>query len=154
MPSRAVIDRFLAQRHLALVGVSHNEKELANVIYRQLRDGGRTMYGVNRDESLTTVEGDPCYHRLADIPGDVDGVIVMVPASAAADVVRDAIACGIPRVWLHRGVGAGAVSPEAVALCDEHGVEVVDGACPMMFAEPVTFVHRVHRAFSRRRFVA
>jgi predicted CoA-binding protein len=154
MPKRAVIDRFLAQRHLALVGVSHDEKQFANAVYRHLRDGGRTMYAVNRDPSLTTVEGDPCYHHLADIPGDVDGVVVMVPAAGAADVVRDAIAAGIPRVWLHRGVGTGSVSAEAIALCEEHGVEVVDGACPMMFSEPVTFIHRVHRVFARRRFVA
>jgi predicted CoA-binding protein len=154
MPSRAAIDRFLAQEHVALVGVSHNPKDFANAVYRRLRDGGRTMYAVNHDESLTTVEGDPCYRRLAEVPDPVDGVIVMVPAEAAADVVRDAIARGIPRVWLHRGVGTGAVSKEAVALCRDHGIDVVDGACPLMFDEPVGWFHRVHRTIARGRFAA
>lgn len=41
------------------------------------------------------------------------------------------------------------MSPEAVALCREHGIEVVDGACPLMFSEPVGWFHRVHRVGRR-----
>ena len=78
----------------------------------------------------------------------------MVPADAAAGVVREAIDRGITRVWLHRGGGQGAVSDEAVALCREHGVAVVDGACPLMFEAPVRGIHWVHRAFARKRFAA
>lgn len=70
--------------------------------------------------------------------GALDGGVVMVPKDGAADVVRDAINRGVGRVWLFKGAGgASAVSDEAVALCDEHGVAVVAGACPLMFLEPV-----------------
>jgi predicted CoA-binding protein len=88
------------------------------------------------------------------VPDPVDGVLVMVPARIAADVVRDAISRGIPRVWLHRGIGAGSVSREAVALCKQAGIAVVDGACPLMFLEPVKSIHRFHRFFSGRRIAA
>jgi hypothetical protein len=44
-----------------------------------------------------------------------------------------------------------AVSDEAVARCREAGVEVVAGACPFMFDEPVRGVHRLHRFISGRR---
>ncbi len=57
-------------------------------------------------------------------------------------------------VWLHRGVGTGAVSERAVELCREAGVAVVDGACPLMFAEPVGAFHKLHRMISRRRIAA
>ena len=154
MPDRATIEEFLAQKHLAFVGLSRDPKQFANSVYRQLRDGGRTLYPVNIDAATSSLEGDRCYHRLADVPDPVDGVVVMVPASSSAAVVRDAVARGIPRVWLHRGAGRGSVSEEAVALCREHGVDVVDGACPLMFDEPVRSVHRVHRFFARRRFAA
>ena len=84
----------------------------------------------------------------------VDGVIVMVRPDAAEQVVREAIERGVPRVWLHRGVGTGAVSERAVELCRDAGVAVVDGACPLMFATPVGGVHRLHRLISHRRIAA
>jgi predicted CoA-binding protein len=154
VPSRETIDSFLAQDHLAFVGVSRNPKQFANSVYRTLRDGGRTMYPVHASADVDTIEGDRCYQHLADVPDPVDGVVVMVPAASAADVVHDAIERGIPRVWLHRGIGPGSVTPEAVAMCREHGVDVVDGACPFMFVEPVRGAHRVHRFFARRHIAA
>ena len=153
MPSRQTIETFLDQRHLAFVGVSRDPKQFANAVYRLLRDGGRTMYPVNAND-VESIEGDVCYGTLADVPDPVDGVVVMVPPTRAADVVRDAIARGIPRVWFHRGFGAGSATPEAVALCRERGLEVVDGACPFMFAEPVRGMHRFHRFVVRRRVAA
>lgn len=152
VPSRIDIDDFLAQRHIALVGVSTDSRQFPNAVYRMLRDGGRTMVPVNRGVADgAAIEGDRAYRSLAEVPGTLDGVVVMVGADAAADVVRDAVARGVPRVWLHRGVGKGSVSPEAVALCRHNGVRVVDGACPFMFAAPVTGIHGLHRALSVRR---
>jgi hypothetical protein len=59
-------------------------------------------------------------------------------------VVKDCAEAGIRRVWMHRGVGAGAVSPRAVAFCHEHGLSVVEGACPYMYLPGAGLVHRVH----------
>jgi uncharacterized protein len=152
MPSREIIDRFLAQDHLAVVGVTEDPQQFANAVYRHLRDAGRTLYPVNVTVDDLTIEGDLAYRSLADVPDPVDGVVVMVSAAKAAAVVREAVDRGIPRVWLHRGVGQGAVSDEAVALCHEHGIEVVDGACPFMFGDAVHGIHRLHRRLVRRRF--
>ena len=157
MPSTQLINDFLAQEHLAFVGVSRNPKDFANAVYRTLRDGGRTIYPVNASAGGAIVEGARSYPSLADVPDPVDGVVVMVPADHSADVVRDAIARGIPRVWLYRGFGAGAVTDEAVELCRASGIDVVDGACPLMFegAEgKVGGIHRLHRFFAKRHFAA
>lgn len=156
MPRRELIDRFLAQEHLAVVGVSRNGKEFANAVYRQLRDDGRgrTLYPVNANADGADIEGVPSYTSLAEVPDPVDGVLVMVPAEASAQVVRDAAERGIPRVWLHKGGGPGAVSDEAIAAAREADMELVDGACPMMFDEPVRGVHRLHRFFAGRRIAA
>lgn len=144
MPTRAAIDDFLAQRRIAFVGASRDPKAFSSTVYRELRGHGYQLLPVNHHASA--IEGDPCFRTVADLPDDVDGAIVMVPAEGAADVVQACIDRGIPRVWLHKGAGPSSVSDEAVALCREHGVEVVDGACPLMFAEPVAWFHRVHRA--------
>lgn len=112
------------------------------------------MYPVNPAASGQPLEGDASYSRLGDVPDPVDGVIVMVRADLAADVAREAAERGIPRVWLHRGAGNGSVSDEAVRVCREHDIAVVDGACPLMFEEPVKGIHRLHRFFVGRRVAA
>jgi hypothetical protein len=38
-----------------------------------------------------------------------------------------------------------------VQLCREQGIEVIAGACPLTFLEPVGWFHRVHRAVRRRK---
>lgn len=153
MPTRETIDDFLAQTHIAFVGVSHDPKQFANTVYRRMREDGRVLYPVNRSEDAT-IEGDAAYRRLADVPDPVEGVMVMVPHAAEAEVVRDAVARGVPRVWLHRAGGRDPVAEDVRELCRTSGVALVDGACPLMFLEPVRGVHRVHRALARRRFAA
>ena len=156
MPSRATIEKFLGLRHVAVVGVSRNHQEFANGVYRHLRDHGRgrVLYPVNASAGGAEIEGVASYESLADVPDPLDGVLIMVPASASADVVREAVARGKPMIWLHKGAGPGAVSPEAVELCHDAGLEVVDGACPMMFEEPVATFHKIHRVLVRHRIDA
>ncbi|HEX2923511.1 MAG TPA: CoA-binding protein [Chloroflexota bacterium] len=139
MPSKAVIDDFLAQKKIALVGVSRDSKQFANMVYRSFKSKGYQLYPVN--PHAETLEGECCYSTPADLPETVDGALVMVAPSAAAKAVQQCADAGIRRVWL----GNGSVSLEAVALCKERGIAVVDGACPMMFAEPVGFGHACHR---------
>jgi predicted CoA-binding protein len=96
------------------------------------------------------VAGDRCYPDLASVPGRLQGVIVMVRAEQAMEVVDECIALGIPRIWLFKGLGgAGAVSEEVIEKAEANGIEVVAGACPLMFLEPVGMVHRVHRWFHK-----
>ncbi len=155
MPSQALIDRFLGLRHVAVVGASRNDKEFANAVFRHLRDHGRgRCRPVNAAAGGAEIEGVPSYPSLAEVPDPLDGVLVMVPAAEASDVVRAAAARGRPMIWLHRGAGQGAFSPEAVELCHDLGLDVVDGACPMMFEEPVGAFHKVHRVLVRHRISA
>lgn len=143
MVSRAVVDDFLAQQRLAFVGASHDPKEFSAAVYRELKQHGYQVFPVNPHAG--EVDGDRCVPTVADLPEGIDGAIVMVPAERSAGVVQECIDHGIPHVWLHKGGGPSSVSDDAVALCREHGVEVVDGACPMMFMEDASWFHRVHR---------
>ena len=144
MPSISAIEDFLAQHRLAFVGASHDPKEFSASVYRALKERGYELHPVN--PHAAEIDGDACVAHVTELPDGIDGAIVMVPAAASASVVEECIEANIPRVWLHQGGGPSSVSDEAVALCREHGIEVVDGACPMMFAEPVGWFHRVHRA--------
>jgi hypothetical protein len=44
---------------------------------------------------------------------------------------------------MHRGPGAGSVSPAAAAYGREHGITVIDGGCPLMFDPTADFGHKV-----------
>jgi predicted CoA-binding protein len=144
----AVADAFLAERRIAVVGASEDRRKFGNTIYRELREHGYDAVAVN--DHAATIEGDTCYPSLAAVPGDVDGVVVMVNAAAAPAVVDECAARGVPRVWLFKGLGApGSSSEEAVRRCEAHGIEYVAGACPLMFLTPVKGLHRFHLALRR-----
>ena len=133
-------NEFLAQKRIAVAGVSRDEKQPANLIYRRLRDTGHEVFAVN--PRAEEVEGDPCFRSVADIRGGVDGVVVVTPPEASAGVVADCVAAGVPRVWFHRGMGPGSVTEDAVALAENHGMKVIPGGCPNMFGATSDPGHR------------
>ena len=143
MTLKAAIDDFLAQKNIAVVGVSRQSREAANVIYRKLRDQGYRVIPVN--PRATEVEGDPCFPDLGAIDGQIDAAVIATPPSATVEVVRQCAERGVSRVWIHRSFGQGSVSEEALRLCRERGISVIPGACPMMFCQPVDPAHTCMR---------
>ncbi len=135
---------FLAQKNIAVVGVSRNEGEAANLIYKTLRGKGHQVYAVN--PQAETIAGDPCYPGVKDVPAKLDGVFIMTNPEVSKQVVGDCIEVGVPRVWMHENAFAGkansSVSQEAVEMCNQNGIQVIAGGCPMMFLE---FGHKCMR---------
>ncbi len=134
---------FLDGQRLAVVGASDDPKSFSTTIIAALDERGYDVVPVNPVRGV--VNGRRCFDSVTEVPGVIDGVLIMVPAPRAADVVRDCITRGVRRVWLFRGVGPGSVSEEAVRLCHDADIDVVAGACPLMFLEPAALIHRVHR---------
>ena len=141
---------FFRLESIALVGASDDKKHFGNAVFHELERHGVHAIPVNPTEA--TVGGRTCHPSVADVPGQLDGVIVMVNKETAVQVVKECIGRGVTHVWLFKGLaGDGALSDEAVALCHENGIEVIPGACPMMFLEPVQGFHRFHRGMRRVR---
>jgi len=128
---RQAAEEFLAQPRIAVAGVSRDSKQPANLIYRRLRDTHHDVYAVN--PSAEEVEGDRAYATVGEIAGGVDGVVVVTTPKAAEDVMVDCVSAGVPRVWLHCGIGPGSISEQAIAYGREQGVSVIAGGCPNMF---------------------
>lgn len=142
--SEELIADFLAQKRIAVAGVSRNATgEAANLIYRKLRETGHGVVALN--PRAEQVEGDPCYPNLAALPEPVDAVVAVTPPAETEALVRECDAAGVRRVWLHRSLGTGSVSEAAVAYCREHGIRVIAGGCPMMYCQPVDFGHKCMR---------
>ena len=146
MPDQPLADRiedFLAQKRIAVAGVSTETARhpVGAAVYRRLKAAGHDVFAVN--PNLTTFEGEPCWPDLQSIPGGVDGVVIATRPEVAEAIVRDALAAGVRRVWMHAsGARGSSVSPAGVDLCRQNGVAVIAGACPMMYGEAVDVGHR------------
>ena len=144
MPTlKEAVDDFLAQKRVAVAGVSRNSGQAANAVYRKLRGAGYQVFAVN--PNAAEVEGDRCYSDFASIAGGVDGVVVATHPDVTYRIVKECAELGISRVWMHRSFGAGSVSEAAVGYCRDNGITVIPGGCPMMFCKPVDVGHKCIR---------
>lgn len=141
MVSRAMIDEFLSQKHLALAGVSRDGKGFGHVIRKELTAKGYQLHLVHPE--VDTVAGEPCVRHLADIAGQVGGLVLVTSSSATEKLVVEAAEAGIGRLWMQQG----AESDEAIRLAEKNGLSVVHHHCILMFAEPAGLPHRIHRWF-------
>jgi predicted CoA-binding protein len=142
--------RFFDLDSIALIGASNDPKHFSHTVYVALKDHAVPVVPVNPSE--TSIGQDVCYPDVAAVPGALDGAIVMVNHTRAVQIVQECIDRGVHHIWLFKGLGGeSALSDEAVALCHEHGVAVIAGACPMMFLRPVRGFHRFHRGIRRIR---
>jgi predicted CoA-binding protein len=133
---------FLAQKNIAVVGVSSTKDDAANAIYRKLRAEGYQVFAVN--PKAKTLEGDPAYPDLKSIPVKVDGVVIVTKPEVTEKIVEQCAELGINRVWMHRGMGS-SVSDQAVAFGHSQGITVIPGGCPMMYCRTADLGHRCIR---------
>src|SRR5512132_2937889 len=132
---------FLACQRVAVTGVSRTPKTHgSNTVYKRLRERGYEVFAVN--PNADEVEGDRCYRDLHSIPGGVDAVVIATRPEIAEETMRECADLGIKHVWMHRGPGAGSVSPAAATFGRQRGISVIDGGCPCMFDPTADLGHR------------
>lgn len=134
---------FVSGKRIAVVGVSRTGKKFGNIVATELKQRGYQVFAVHPEAK--EIAGEPCYPNLASLAGKVDGAVICVPPSKAGDVVRDAAAAGIQRIWLQQG----AESADVIAQARELGLTTVAGKCLLMYAEPVRSLHGFHRGIMK-----
>jgi uncharacterized protein len=140
MTTKHEIDEFLAQKTLAIVGVSRSGRKFGNAILKDRTKLGYRLLPIHPEAA--EVAGVRAFPSFAALPEPVGGVIVVVPPARSEEVVKAAAAHGIRRVWLQQG----AASAEAIRFCQEQGMSVVHGECVLMYPKPTTsWVHGAHR---------
>ena len=149
-----LVQDFLAQEKIAVVGVSDNRETGCNLAYRKFKESGYAVSAVN--PRLTSFEGDPCYPDLKSVPEKPDAVFILTNPKISEEIVQQCVDLGIKRVWMHclmgtkPGLAASmtSVSPDAVQMCRENGIEVIPGSCPNQFLKP-DFGHTIMRGMFR-----
>lgn len=113
---------------VAVIGATDNPRKYGNRIYLDLKGKGFRVYPVN--PSRDTVDGDPAFARLSDIPEKPDIVNFVVPPSATLRVLEQAKELGFTTVWIQPGAENEAV----MGYLEEHGFDYVVNACIMVRA--------------------
>ena len=146
-PSLETIQDFLAQKRIAMIGVSRSPSDFSVRVFRELCQRGYDMVPVN--PQAKELLGRKCYACVQDIEPPVDAALLMTTPKTTELAVRDCAEAGIRRIWMHRAGGAGAVSDEAVQFCQQHDMRVIPGECPLMFLPQGALVHRLHGFFRK-----
>jgi predicted CoA-binding protein len=131
------IESFLAERRIAVVGVSRT-RGFGNTALRALQAGGWDAVPVN--SAADEVEGTRCFRRLEEVSPPPGAVLVVTPPARAVEVLEDCARLGLAKVWLQQG----AESEAALRLGAERGLSLVHHACVLMYAAP-RGLHRFHR---------
>jgi uncharacterized protein len=140
--SLEIIEDFLAQKRIAMVGISRDPGSDSGRLFEELRGRGYDVVPVN--PNTAELQGRRCFARVQDIQPPVEGALVMTTPDVTETVVNDCAEAGIRRVWMYRGIGKGSVSEKAVSFCEERRMRVVPGQCPFMFLPEAAGFHRFH----------
>ncbi len=139
MKSLNPIKNFIAQKNIAVVGVSSSGKGFGTAVYKHLKNNNYNVFPININGGL--LDQQNLYKDLYEIDHPVDAVVTVVPPSETEKVVRDAIKLGIKNIWMQQG----SESNSAIEYCKQNNADVVHGECILMFAEPVKSIHSFHR---------
>jgi predicted CoA-binding protein len=145
-----MVQSFLAQKTIAVVGVSGKRDTGCNLNYKRFKDNGYRVYAVN--PHMSTYDGAPCYPDLQSIPEKPAAVFLFTNPGVTEQMVQQCVNLRIKHIWMHcllgtkPGLGAGktSVSPAAVELCKANGIAVIPGSCPAQFLAP-DFAHGLMR---------
>jgi predicted CoA-binding protein len=145
-----LVQDFLAQKVIAVVGVSNKRETGAHRNYKAFKQHGYRVYAVN--PHISAFDGSPCYPDLKSIPEKLDAVFMLTSPKVTEQVVQQCVDLGVKHVWMHcmmgtkPGLSAGStsVSSSAVEVCRKHGIAVIPGSCPAQFLN-ADFGHNLMR---------
>ncbi len=131
---KRIIDQFVNDKNIAIIGVSRDEKKWGNALVKELAKKGYSVFPVHPE--LKEAEGAKCYPSLDDLPEHVNNLLFAVQPQVTEEIVSKINPERIKRVWMQKGAGKGSASEKAIQECKEKGIEVVYGFCPLMFFTP------------------
>ncbi|MGA7095985.1 MAG: CoA-binding protein [Acidimicrobiia bacterium] len=117
---------------IAVVGATDAPGKYGGIIYRDLKRKGYKVFAVN--PTRDSVDGDPCWANVQDLPQTPTIVDLVVPAIRGLRVVSQCEAAGIENIW----VQPGAESRELLERLESGPFTWLAHACIMVRARPLT----------------
>src|SRR5215207_8322284 len=98
-----LVQDFLAQKKIAIVGVSDKRDTGCNLAYKKLKENGYQVFAVN--PRITTYEGAPCYSDLKSIPERPDAVFILTSPKVTEQIIQQCVDLDVKLVWMHCMLG-------------------------------------------------
>ena len=127
--ARAPLHRLFEPRSIAVVGASASPDKPGWHMVNMLAGFGGEVWPVNPRE--TEILGRKAYPSLADIPGPVDLVALLVPPKASVQVLREAVEIGAGAALMvsggfgETGADGKRLQDEIVAICRDGGLRLL-----------------------------
>ncbi len=131
-----IIKAALAERSVAIVGLSSNELRASHFVGYYMARHGYEITPVNPRE--TEVLGKASYAALTDIEHPITLVDVFRASDAVPEIAEQAVAIGAKYLWLQFGV----ISEEGVAIAERGGIQVIMDRC--LKIEHARHIGRMH----------
>ena len=143
MATLTQINEFLSHSPIAFAGVSRDKKKLTYTIYKDLLTKGYKVLPVNPNTDL--IDDVKCYPSIASLPEGINSLLIAVPKSETASLVKQAIEKNIKNIFIQQQ----ADTPDAIKLAEDAGINIISGYCILMVTEPVKGIHGIHKFFSK-----
>ena len=138
MVSNQQITDFLANKPIAMAGVSRNKKKFGYTAFKELRQKGLELIPVN--PNADEIDGIKAYKSIDKLPPEINALLVMTKKEQTAGLVKSAKDKGIKHIWIQHM----SETPEALAELEGSDVNLISKQCILMFHEPHS-IHKFHR---------
>ncbi len=139
MTTMQSVNEFLAQKNIAIAGVSRKKQKFGNTIFKEFEKKGYTLYPVN--PNMEEYNGRKCYPDIASLPADVTGIVLNTKPAITKNLVKEAENKGIKHIWLQQG----SADKETIKLAGESDSNIICKQCVIMFADPAKGIHGFHK---------
>ena len=117
-----------ATRSIAMVGASPKWNRPSYFAMKYLQEKGYRVIPVNPGHAGKEILGETVYRKVAEVPGDVDLVILFRRSADVPAHVDDIIEKRPKAVWMQSGIR----NPEAAQRFADAGIDVVQDRCTMV----------------------
>ena len=122
------IDRFFDATMFAVAGASKQRDKYGNKVFRALLAAGYLTYPLNPKEGF--IEGHQAFVINCKLPVVPEPVSIITRPTVTAQIVEDAITCGVKQIWMQPG----AENEDAAKSTRHAGLNVIDnGSCILVW---------------------
>ena len=131
------LDAFFNPRAAAIIGATKKIDKAGHVIFKNFAVNKNRgifkgeIYPVNPNEE--SILGFKCYPSITEIPGELDSIVIVVPAKIVPTIMEDAVAKKVKTAIIitsgFREIGNVALEEQIVALAKKAGTRVLGPNC-------------------------
>ena len=132
-----LINKFIEDKKIGIVGVSYNQNNFGKALYKELKEKGYNVKAVNPE--ISEFDREKCYRTIDELPEETANIIFAVSENTAFNILEKSSLQNKKMIWLLRG----ASSKRNIQLAKEKNMEVIHTLCPLLFIYEKGF-HRFH----------